>query len=90
MILSRALRQAKTASSRISPGPILACNGKSQWRTIRPFSTSPRSDLAVSELTHEQLASLRINRERLMNDIHTTCEWGKGEPWGEYVMKCLF
>ncbi|KAK3056424.1 hypothetical protein LTR09_002931 [Extremus antarcticus] len=34
-------------------------------------------------MTREQLASLRINQDRLMHDIHSTCEWGKGEAWGD-------
>lgn len=33
----------------------------------------------------DDLNSLRVNQDRLMNDIHTTCEWGKGERWGKYV-----
>jgi hypothetical protein len=29
------------------------------------------------------LGSLKIKQDRLMADIHSTCEWGKGERWGE-------
>lgn len=30
----------------------------------------------------EQLSGVKVDRERLWKDIHTTCEWGKGERWG--------
>ncbi|KAE8452813.1 hypothetical protein EG329_013085 [Mollisiaceae sp. DMI_Dod_QoI] len=33
-------------------------------------------------MSDEQFSGLKINRERLWKDIHTTCEWGKGERWG--------
>lgn len=49
----------------------------------RLFSSSPQAWLAVAEMRHEDLAGLRINQDRLMNDIHSTSEWGKGERWGE-------
>ena len=29
------------------------------------------------------LRQLRVNQDRLMGDIHHTCQWGKGERWGE-------
>ncbi|KAK1086391.1 hypothetical protein LTR48_003633, partial [Friedmanniomyces endolithicus] len=31
----------------------------------------------------EDFASLRVDGARLMNDIHSTSEWGKGERWGD-------
>ena len=36
-------------------------------------------------MSEKQLAAIKINRERLWRDLHETCEWGKGERWGEYV-----
>nr|POE46840.1 putative hydrolase [Quercus suber] len=58
-----------------------------KWRTKsasqkRLFTCSPCAAIAVTEMTPKDFASLRINQDRLLNDIHTTCEWGKGEPWG--------
>lgn len=49
----------------------------------RAFSTSRLHMLAVSEMSQSDLASLQVKQDRLMNDIHSTCEWGKGEAWGE-------
>ncbi|KAK3675010.1 hypothetical protein LTR78_004943 [Recurvomyces mirabilis] len=50
------------------------------WRT---FTSSPRVGIAVAEMTAKDLASLRVNQDRLMKGIHDTCEWGKGERYGE-------
>lgn len=58
------------------------------WRArlsprLRTFATSRVSQIAVAEMKESDLSSLRVNRARLMDDIHTTCEWGRGERWGE-------
>ncbi|KAF2724011.1 amidase [Polychaeton citri CBS 116435] len=29
-------------------------------------------------------AGVKVNQSRLMEDIHSTCEWGKGESWGSH------
>jgi len=50
------------------------------WRS---FAASRRTGVAVSEMKAEDFASLRVDGARLMNDIHSTSEWGKGERWGE-------
>ncbi|OQO08416.1 hypothetical protein B0A48_06286 [Cryoendolithus antarcticus] len=34
-------------------------------------------------MTEKDLASLKVQQDRLMHDIHSTCEWGKGERWGD-------
>lgn len=34
-------------------------------------------------MAERDLASLKIDQGRLMNDIHSTSEWGKGERWGD-------
>ncbi|KAF8863548.1 amidase [Acephala macrosclerotiorum] len=33
-------------------------------------------------MTDNEFAAVKIDRERLWRDLHTTCEWGKGERWG--------
>lgn len=53
---------------------------QSQWRA---FASTPKRDIAVAEMSEQDLSSLKIDQERLMNDIHSTSEWGKGERWGE-------
>ncbi|EHL01197.1 putative Uncharacterized hydrolase [Glarea lozoyensis 74030] len=35
-------------------------------------------------MSESQLAALKIDRDRLWRDLHETCQWGKGERWGEY------
>jgi hypothetical protein len=52
----------------------------------RSFSTTSKRDVKTTEMSDEQLAAVNINRERLWRDLHSTCEWGKGERWGEYVL----
>lgn len=37
----------------------------------------------MAEMSQKDLASLKIDGDRLMRDLHHTCEWGKGERWGE-------
>lgn len=43
--------------------------------TQRRASTAKKNDLRTTKL--------RVNQARLMNDIDHTCQWGKGERWGE-------
>ncbi|CAI6264321.1 unnamed protein product [Periconia digitata] len=51
--------------------------------TQRAFSSSPACLLHTREMNEEQLSSLRVDQERLMRDLHYTCQWGTGERWGE-------
>ena len=41
--------------------------------------------MATSDMTARDVAALKVKQDRLMGDIHSTCEWGKGEAWGKYV-----
>jgi len=36
-------------------------------------------------MDEDTLASLKVDKDRLMKDLHHTCQWGTGERWGEYV-----
>jgi hypothetical protein len=49
----------------------------------RQFSGSAYRSIAVAEMTDNDFKSLKVKQDRLMADIHSTCEWGKGERWGE-------
>lgn len=49
----------------------------------RQFSISAYRSIAVAEMTDNDFKSLKVKQDRLMADIHSTCEWGKGERWGE-------
>ena len=50
---------------------------------VRQFTATPYRSIAVAEMTDNDLKSLKVKKDRLMEDIHSTCEWGKGERWGE-------
>lgn len=52
-------------------------------RHVRQFSATAYRSIAVAEMTDNDLKSLKVKKDRLMADIHSTCEWGKGERWGE-------
>lgn len=54
-----------------------------RWQLSRTFASTPARGIAVADMTERDFASLKVNQERLMNDIHSTSEWGKGERWGE-------
>lgn len=54
-----------------------------QWLSKRTFAAAPRLAIAVNEMGEKDFASLRIDQQRLMDELHKTCEWGKGERWGE-------
>ncbi|RDW75584.1 hypothetical protein BP5796_06405 [Coleophoma crateriformis] len=49
----------------------------------RPFTATRSRYVKTTDLSEEQLSGVKINRERLWKDIHHTCEWGKGERWGD-------
>jgi len=49
----------------------------------RQFSISANRHIAVAEMNDNDFKSLKVKKDRLMADIHSTCEWGKGERWGE-------
>ncbi|EME48492.1 hypothetical protein DOTSEDRAFT_67506 [Dothistroma septosporum NZE10] len=73
-----------TTKSRLSTSiPRSTWIARSRWQARRMFVATARSQIAVSEMTERDFASLKINQDRLMNDIHSTSEWGKGERWGE-------
>ncbi|KAL1305183.1 hypothetical protein AAFC00_002104 [Neodothiora populina] len=33
-------------------------------------------------MSADDIAELRVKQDRLMQDIHHTCQWGKGQAWG--------
>lgn len=39
----------------------------------------------TKEMDEDALKSLKVNKERLMEDLHHTCQWGTGKRWGEYA-----
>jgi hypothetical protein len=46
------------------------------------FSTSTPRNKELATMSEEELSGLKVKEDRLMRDLHETCEWGKGEVWG--------
>ena len=51
-------------------------------QNFRCFSVSGSRAWHTVEMSEPDLASLKVNQSRLMEDIHYTCSWGTGERWG--------
>jgi hypothetical protein len=51
----------------------------------RAFTSSAARRLRVKEMSAQDMDSLKIKQDRLMDDIHHTSQWGAGQRWGEYV-----
>jgi hypothetical protein len=51
-------------------------------RSQKHFSTSPTCSKELGSMSEEEVAGKKVKEERLMRDLHETCEWGKGEVWG--------
>ena len=49
---------------------------------LRTFSTTAGMNIRTTEMTEEQLAGVKIDRSRLWEELHYTCQWGPGERWG--------
>ncbi|KAF2229148.1 N-carbamoyl-L-amino acid hydrolase [Viridothelium virens] len=56
--------------------------GVAHISACRSFSSTPRQCLATIEMSEQDLRSLKVNQDRLMNNLHYSSEWGKGERWG--------
>lgn len=52
-------------------------------RSSRSFATTSIRQVKIAELSKRQLADIKIDQDRLWAELHKTCEWGKGERWGE-------
>ncbi|CZT08772.1 related to n-carbamoyl-l-amino acid hydrolase [Rhynchosporium graminicola] len=63
--------------------PILSNHSHIEPRFCRTTSSTTTRVLRSSETTDSQFQSVKIDRQRLWNDLHETCEWGKGERWGD-------
>ncbi|KAL8738653.1 MAG: hypothetical protein Q9181_000599 [Wetmoreana brouardii] len=64
----------------MGPLPVLLSrNVRAAQRTVRSGSKIRSASLVTG---YSPWAGLRIQQDRLMDNIHTTCEWGKGAQWG--------
>jgi hypothetical protein len=51
-------------------------------RNQKHFSTSAIRTKELATMSEEEVSGLKVKEDRLMGDLHETCEWGKGEVWG--------
>ncbi|KAK8183833.1 N-carbamoyl-L-amino acid hydrolase [Phyllosticta citribraziliensis] len=49
----------------------------------RAFSNTSRRNLRAIGLSEKQLANMKVNGGRLMEELHRTCAFGTGQRWGE-------
>jgi hypothetical protein len=78
-----AIRRCIPSIGRSSRLPQQTISNGHAIRYGRQFSVSTQRSIAVAEMTDNDFKSLKVKQDRLMADIHSTCEWGKGERWGE-------
>ncbi|KAH8811807.1 carboxypeptidase-like protein Ss [Xylogone sp. PMI_703] len=57
----------------------VASRSKNAYRTFTVHSLSRQRTV---DMTEDQIGDLHINRDRLWEELHETCEFGKGERWG--------
>jgi hypothetical protein len=48
----------------------------------RCFSISTPRRALTTELSDEEVSELRVNQDRLMKNLHHSCQWGTGVKWG--------
>lgn len=36
-------------------------------------------------MSKDEIASLKVNQERMMKTLHDTCAWGTGKRWGRWA-----
>lgn len=79
----RVLHAPWTSRALTGPATAAASATKVKWQVpgLRSFHQSFQYGSAAAQLQRE----FRINQDRLMNDIHTTAAFGKGQKWGGYV-----
>lgn len=39
--------------------------------------------MLTTELSEADVAALKVNKDRLAEDLHHSCQWGFGIRWGE-------
>lgn len=49
----------------------------------RCFTNTASRSIRTSELSTSQLKDLKVNQDRLWNDIHHTAQWGTGKRYGD-------
>jgi len=55
-----------------------------QYPRAMPCAMALRA-LHTSSMTEDHIATLKVRRDRMMQQLHDTCQWGEGERWGTAV-----
>ena len=63
----------------------LAVTGNPAKCASRCFSISTPRRALTTELSDEEVSELRVNQDRLMKNLHHSCQWGTGVKWGPSV-----
>ncbi|KIW01126.1 hypothetical protein, variant [Verruconis gallopava] len=50
----------------------------------RHFASTRLLQLKLADMAEQDLNALRVREDRLMGDIHYTCQWGTGQRWGDH------
>ncbi|CAD0092429.1 unnamed protein product, partial [Aureobasidium mustum] len=53
----------------------------------RHFSSSLKWNKDLKNMSKEEVWGLKVKKQRLMRDLHETCEWGVGERWGSALQR---
>ena len=54
-----------------------------RMRLLSPQRLMARRRYANRANGQDVFVGLKISQDRLMNDIHGTCQWGRGPRWGK-------
>ena len=60
----------------------VSCVDTGLGRAARTICHSPSRAARSGGASSIDIRSLKVNRDRLMQDLHTTCQWGTGKRWG--------
>lgn len=46
--------------------------------------------ISTTSLKEDDFKTLKVDQQRLMSDIHHTCQWGTGKRWGRHAFSFCF
>lgn len=65
----------------------IPCQGSIARRTFSHHHHAPyHPPLSASPLTVGDIEKLKVDKNRLMEDLHHTCSWGTGKKWGRHAI----
>jgi hypothetical protein len=60
----------------------LPCVARRRLETSRRYLATHQT-IRTKETSLQNINNIEINKERLLADLHHTCQWGIGERWGD-------